>query len=507
MARRPLLTPPNAHNGVIAETPHMPLVGTSDIIMSFATVADDIMAWGSNVKIRDQQLRQFWPTEPRTASAIFSITAKYSGFKWALQGPARVVGIYQEMLQTVENGAGWNYLWMKLLQDIFTQDNGAFIEVIRATDDPQSPCVSLNHLDSSRCQRTGHKMTPVLYYDQVGVAHLLKWYQVIPLEEMPSPIEILHGVQVCALSRILRAAQIMRDISVYKREKVSGRFNRGMFFVSGVQQKSINDSIRNQSLSANGQGLTRFVTPPIIASLDPTSTVKVDQIDFASLPDGYDEKQTLEAYIADLALAFGGDYQDFAPLPTGASGSSGQSRMLHQKSIGKGSHLFMTFVTQIMNYRGILPQNVQFRYTETDMSEDSQRLDMQSVRAKTVQVYIMSGIVTPEVGRQILADAGDLEYKYLLKLNESPIETDVSVSGDIPVHAHPELFDVSNPAKYEGQPDDQIIPGANTFGAGAVNGGDTSNMPKPADGGTPPIGKPSATTTKPTGASRTTGKP
>lgn len=501
-----MLRSPNLNGSVIQEPPGSPTGGLGDYVLMYSTVADDLPAWGTSVGARDVMLRQFFPTETKTASAVYSMAAKYAGFKWALQGPPRTVQIYQEMLQSCQFGKGWQRMWMLLLVDMFTQDNGAVMEIVRTADDAQAPTVSLNHLDAGRCVRTGHRETPVIYTDLLGKSHLMKWYQVELFEEMPSPIENVRGVQLCALSRILRAAQIMRDISVYKREKVSGRFTKGLFLVSGVQKKSIDDAVRQQQLAANGSGLSRYITPVIVASLDPTSTVKVDKIDYASLPDGYDEEITMKWYIADLALAFGGDYQDFAPLPTGASGSAGQSRMLHQKSIGKGSNLFMGNVSQFMNYRGILPQNVRFRYTETDMSEDAQRTDMQQSRAKTHQVYIMSGITTPAVSRRMLADVGDMPYDYMMELNTAPIGTDITMDGDNPMHAQPEVLDALNPDAYEGTEADQVVPGANTFGAGAVNGGDTSNTGTPPKGGNT-TGKPSANTTKPKGASRNTGKP
>lgn len=506
MPRRLTLRRPDAYPSHIEEPRGSPIAPLGDFTFMYATVADDLPAWGTNIAGRDRELRRFWPTEPKTASAIFSMAAKYAGFKWALQGPPATVQLYQEMLNGCQFGRGWTMMWVKILQDILTQDNGGFVEIVRTDDDPQAPVVSLNHLDASRCVRTGKRLTPVLYYDLMGVGHLLNWYQVNTFEDMPSPIEAIRDIQVCALSRLLRAAQIMRDISVYKREKVSGRFNRGMFLVSGVQQKSIDNYIAQQRNSADNAGNTRYLHPAVIASLDPTSTVSVAEINFAKLPDNYDEETTMKWYIAELALAFGGDYQDFAPLPTGSSGSSGQSRMMHQKSIGKGSRLFMDMVVQFMNYRGILPQNIRFRYTETDMSEDSQRLDMQLSYAKTLQVLIMSGVVNPEVGRQMWADMGYMPYDYMMQLNTKPISTDISMDGDNPMHAQPEVLGALDPSAYEGTPADQVIPGANTFGAGAVNGGDTSTTSKPPGSGNV-TGKPSANTTKPVPASSHTGKP
>jgi hypothetical protein len=471
------IKPPTLTHSVIAEPLGSPVASSmGDFIFSFASVADDLPQFGTNILGRDRALRAFWPTETLTSSAVFSMAAKYASLEWSLDGPPRTVGIYQRILNSVESGEGWIPMWLKVLTDVFTLDNGAFIEIVRTADDPSAPVVSLNHLDSNRCTRTGHRMTPVLYFDILGNAHLMKWYQIISFTEFPSPIEIFRGIQLCAISRILRAAQIMRDISVYEREKVSGRFNRAMYFVSGVQQRSIDNMLKEQELKSTEEGLTRYIHPLVIASLDPGAQVKVDVINFAALPEGFDKETAMKWYISQLALGFGGDYQDFAPLPTGQlGGSAGASQTLHHKALGKGIKMFMSQVKQIMNYRGILPSNIKFTYGESDLSEDSARADMKLNRAKERQIRIMSGEITLPIARQIAADAGDLEYTYLMKMNEESNSSTVDVNQDDPMGATPELAKVGNDDAYTGPTDTGMIPGTSTWGQGIINGGDTSN--------------------------------
>jgi hypothetical protein len=208
--------------------------------------------------------------------------------------------------------------------------------------------------------------------------------------------------------------------------------------------------------------------------------VKVDKIDLASLPEGFNEEEAMRWYVAQLALAFGGDYQDFAPLPTSASAGSGsQSRVMHQKSLSKGSRLFMQMVTQIMNYRGIIPSSIQFSYEESDPQEDAQLADLKLTRAKERQVRILSGELNLAIARQVAVDEGDLKPEYILQLNEEPTTEDITIEAYQPVDAEPELIEIGDPDKYEGTPEEQTsIPGATSWGTGSVNGGDTSNSPK-----------------------------
>lgn len=402
-----------------------PPVGTvpfaSELVLYIATTADDLIPWGYTPGLRDQQLRAFWPTEPVLASAIFSTASRYAAFSWSLYGPPRTTEIYRRMLHNVESGEGWTTLMLKTVIDLFTQDNGAFVEVVRASDSPTAPVVTLNHLDSNKCLRTGRRDEPVIYYDREGYGHTLKWYQVIILTECPSPIEDMRGVQYCTVTRMLRAAQIMRDISIYKREKISGRFTRAVTLVSGVQQKTIEDAIRVAQAEADSNNLVRYMQPVIIASLDPTSTVSKQTIELATLPDGFDEETNMRWYINQMALAFGGEYQDYAPLPAGNLGTSQQSKMLNAKGRGKGPKLFMNMIEQKFNFHGVLPSTVAFRYGDADLGEDEQISAVRKLRADDRATRIGSGEIDVKIARQMAVDSGDLDSRYLTIMGEEDL--------------------------------------------------------------------------------------
>jgi len=401
----------------------------SDIIVNLASVAETFIPWGRNPAARDRQLRGFWPTEPVLASAIGSTVSRYAAFGWTLKGPPELVYPLQTLFHGFEHGEGWTPLIAKTLIDLFTQDNGAFIEVVRTGPQPTDPVVCLNHLDSNRCVRTGRWDTPIIYYDAKNRPHRMKSHQVLCLAEMPSPIENMRGMQYCVLTRLLRAAQVMRDIGIYKAEKISGRFTGAVHLVSGVQGPSIEAAIQRKSAQSDAEGLTRYVLPIIIASLDPTAHVSTSTLELASLPDGFDEEVSMKWYINQIALAFGGDYQDYAPLPGGGLGSSRQSETLHLKSRGKGSRMFMRMFEQLINFHGILPRLVTFQYGDQDVVEDLEHADLRKVRAEERAARITSGEITPEIARQIAVDVGDLDPRYLTALGEADVAEEVTVSG------------------------------------------------------------------------------
>jgi len=197
------------------------LPATSALLWFVASVADDIPAWGTAPKARDAKLRDFIGKESLFASALGVIAARNSGFRWKLQGPSRTVAAAKDILDNAEQGRGFEHLVRKVTVDLSTQDNGAFTEIIRESNRPDSAVVGLAHLDAGQCIRTGDPKIPVLYTDpRTGIEHKLKWYQVITWEEMPSPIAVMNNVQYSAVTRVLRAAQILRDIAVYRNEKV-----------------------------------------------------------------------------------------------------------------------------------------------------------------------------------------------------------------------------------------------------------------------------------------------
>lgn len=394
----------------------------SELVFSIATKADDIYPWGVSPYKRDQQLREFWPQENLLASAIYSTAAKYASFSWSILGPDRTSKMYQKMLQTSEHNAGWDSLILKTAIDYFTQDNGAFIEMVRGDNTPNSPCLELNHLDSARCIRTGKKDRPVLYVDKNNQHHELKSYQVLTLEEFPSPIENARGMQYCAVTRILRAAQIMRDISIYRREKISGKFNRAVHLVSGVQKKTIMDALAQQNMDSENRGMRIYLQPLIIASLDPTAKVSKETIELATLPDGFNYDEEMKWYISQLALALGQDYQDFAPL-SGASrlGSNSQSEILHLKSRGKGAALFQSKIEQKFNFMGVMPQNCMFRFGNQDIEVDRDREQVKYIRAQTRNLRVSTGELTPGMAMQLAVDDGDLPEGYMTAMDQEPI--------------------------------------------------------------------------------------
>src|SRR3990167_3225115 len=168
----------------------------TSLLWFVANAADEMTAWGVNPKRRDRELREFVPTENYFASALGIVCARNMAFSWTVEGSPRVAARFQEMLDNANMGEGWQDFIAKISYDLYTQDSGAFFEIVREADRPDSPAVGINHLDAQRCFHTGNVEKPVVYIDRKGKYHQLNWWQVVTLAEMPVPIETAYGFQL-----------------------------------------------------------------------------------------------------------------------------------------------------------------------------------------------------------------------------------------------------------------------------------------------------------------------
>jgi len=439
--------------------------GSQIFLFQMALKADEAPLWWTVQ--RDAWLRSFWQTAPFLPGVIYSIAARNAAFRFEFTGPEEQVQYSKDLCAQADLGAGWQSFVMKLTQDLLTQDNGAFIEVIRPArvrtkkgllqavkargsdgemewfqvyrnqiepidleeykveDSPVDQPLGIAHLDAGRCQRTGDIDYPVVYTDRKNQKHKLAWWQVITLEDMPSPQEDMNNVGFCAVSRILRAAQILRDVAIYKQEKVSGRF-AGSVWVTNVDATRVTDAVKQAKVNADQLGLSRYM-PPIIASLlDPQADPKAIEIALASLPDGFDEEVALRWYITELALGTGTDYTYLAPLPGQGLGTATQVETMARQTKGKSSRIFMNTLEFKFRYHRLLPGQVDMNFVEVDAEEQETKDAATQRRAETRAICIQSGEITPQVARQIAVDQGDLEPDYLDMMEEEEVTSEVT---------------------------------------------------------------------------------
>lgn len=450
--------------------------GDTGILWWVSDVADTILPWGTKPKARDMELRTFWPTENMFGSALGIVCARNAAFSWNIEGTPAITAKLHDVLTGANMGEGWQDLVVKVSIDLYTQDHGAFVEIVREADSPAAPVIGINHLDAYRCWHTGFPEWPVIYQDQRNRYHLLPWYSVVTLAEMPTPVEGRPGLQYCALSRLLRACQIIKNVSVYKEEKTGGRYHGAIHLIKGVTTDEINDAMAKKTPILDQQGLLRYAPPLMVGSIDPKADVGHDTLEIATLPDGWDEEKTFKHYVTQIAMAFLSDYQEFAPLPGGGLGTSAQSEVLHMKTRGKGPGLFMKLLTHALNFK-VLPQGVEFYFDEADLEAEAMEAQLRKTRAETVQIYVSSMVLDAPAARQLLLDAGDIPQEVFDQLGG----TDVTPDNVNPDEEQPDPNQTS-PVTNSGTPitDEEQTAGAKAFEAAYAAARGYGGTPAPA---------------------------
>ncbi len=432
----------------VQDRAHTQFKDEAPITIRFASWADDIA--GLPWEDRDEKLGNFWPTEPILAGAVYSMVAKVAALDFKLKGRPKTRERYRNILLSADLGSGWVNFICKIVLELLTQDNGAFIELLRPKGAPaRSPVRGIAHVDSQRCERTGVLSEPVHYRPEIGIPRKVrgaitrdgmipfKWYEIIALADLPSPREKHKGRGLCAVSRILRAAQVLRDIGIYKRQKLSGKRLPALIFAQGIRRNVIKGAIEEALAEQRAEGKTVYTSPIIMASPDSGQSLDIKMIELGGLPDGYDEDTTFKWYIAQMALGFGVDYTEFAPLPGGNLGSATQTTEMAARARGKGPGVLLQQLEFAFNW-WVLPKGLEFQFASTDPSAEAQRVAMSLQRAKERQIRVQAQEITSEQALQLAIQEGDAPAGFAADADGMPpeelddrIDTIVKSLGDL----------------------------------------------------------------------------
>jgi len=400
------------------------LAHEAPLVFFMANLADGIPPWPG--KARDIVLDNFWRQESMLSGAIYSMCSKLKALDFKLRGPRKAVNRYYTILQSADLGNGWLTFISKVVLDILTQDNGGYIEILRPSRaSPASAASGIAHLDSQRCEQTGNPEQPVNYEDSSGRIHRLRWYEVVPMVDLPSAREENKNWGFCAVSRVLRAAQIIRDIGLYKRQKLSGKRIPAVLFVQGIRHGAIEEAIQMSSeREIQTQGRTIYTGPVVISGNDPGQRLEAQLIELAGLPDGYNEDDLYKWYITTMAIGFGTDYSEFAPLPGGNLGTASQVESMSAKSRGKGPGAIIQQFEYAMNFY-VLPKTVEFQFTSTDPAAERERVELAHARARERALRVTSGELTPIQALKLAVAEGDAPESFLQEMAEQvEVETD-----------------------------------------------------------------------------------
>lgn len=410
------------------------LYGNSLSFLRFmAGASDRISPWWSQA--RDIELRNFWKDSDHLSGTVntlrdmlvaipFQVLPRDAGIRSHIRQADKWTQFLLEQTVSRSNysSVGWGSFYGPFVEEYHTQDNGAWA----AIDGPgraDGPLVGmpsrLIHLDSGQVWRTRSREYPVVFTDTDGQRYKIHRTRLINMTSMASPIAEMYGVGFSAVSRCINITQHMIDIGRYKQEKLGSRPMRALLHIAGGGQrevKALDNLLQKYSAMLDNQGFTRYSKVPIFGS-----SGELTLLDFASLPDGFNELEATQLAMAVLALAFGVDSRQLA-FALGVSGQTkADAEVQHLKMKGKGPGLFIQEFERQVNMK-LLPAHLKLEFDYQDDEQDRSRAEIRKIRGEARKLDIESGVTTVEVERQLMVEDGEISRQQFDDLQTQPVQ-------------------------------------------------------------------------------------
>lgn len=388
---------------------------TMGLVWWLARAGQTISPWWSQV--RDKELREFWKRTDYLAGAVFTMTAKMTTIPFTIVPRNTAIKDYvkqgekisEDLSSAAQFGEGWNTFYSRWVEDLITQDNGAFAEII-GPGNPAGPLTgrptSIAHLDSSRCQRTGNPEFPVLYRDIDGKVYKLHYTRVLFASQMSSPINEMNGVGFCSVSRCVNVSQALLDILLYKQEKLGSRPHRAIIITKGgLDPQDLANAFQLAEGDMDSAGFSRY-SKIVIAGSSTIEDASHELIELSSLPEGFNEETSVTLGMATIALAFGVDPRELFPGLTPGS-TRAEALLAHLKQRSKGPGQILDITERLFNLK-FLPPHLKMEFAFQDDTQDRQVADIRFVRAQRRNLDLNSGAVTTRSVREDMLRNGEI---------------------------------------------------------------------------------------------------
>lgn len=336
---------------------------------------------------RDKMLREVWRQSGATvvASAIAVMVQKVQATRFIIEGPERTTSKAQKLVDESDLGNGWDSEVAKEVTDFLTTDNGIVREILGGGDPTgplDGPILGIAHMDSARCERTGDLDYPIIYYDVNGGIHKMHRTRVVFRADLPSPDEKLLGRGFCALSRCIAEVQYAINWARARNEMLDDMPPLSFMAVNNIKKESFQKQVDEyeRDREAERQKVMRAVM--MFFSNDSGKPVSIDITPVRQLWESFKESESFSVIVDIVAMAFGLDRQELAPLATSAMGSGQQSGVLDRKSKGKG--IGAVYSTLEHMWRPIMPKSCKFYFDYQDDDEDRRKAEIRQLKANIV---------------------------------------------------------------------------------------------------------------------------
>lgn len=338
---------------------------------------------------------------------------------------------YHDLFEMSQFGDGFRQFLNLYATDHYTQDNGAFIELVgdgelaRFDDEVGNPVIAKGylpkyavkgfaHLDAAQVWRTNSREFPFMYTNPWTMERtLFHWTRCIGTSQFRQPIERGRGIGICALARAYQALNIIQISNEFIEEKMVGA-SPELAIAEGVAMEAIRTAVSDNAFEMDARGLARWKGTVFVQAdvLPGGKSPSVNLVGLRNTPDGWDREKELTLAMYIVSTAYATDVRDFGWSfgTTGATKADAEIQDL--KTSGKGRADVLRDLEDIFNNR-IMPTGIRFEFDQKDDLEDMRKAEIQNLRAETRSTQILSGELTSEEARMMAAAEGDIDPAFL----------------------------------------------------------------------------------------------
>lgn len=393
------------------------VVGPADLrwggLLEGVQGANGLPRYGS--RARDQILADSTLIENMWAAAVGLAISKQAAIGWTVEDDAQSdirIKRAQDLLLAFDGGyvAGLS----RHLRDYLLTNNGAFVEIVRASNARGSRVLGLMHLDSLRCWRTADPAYPVLYQSRYGELHRLPAENVIALADLPSARADAYGYGQCAADRAWSTIMQRAAVETYVREKVTGTRNLALHFITNVNADRLREALNATEADQAQRGFVLYRGSTIVPMLGGGGgeTPTLITIPLAEIPDGFDIDLARHAANQLYANALGIPVQDIEPLSGQGLGTGTQTVILAEAAQGHGLAAWRRAWQQAVTHR-VLPASTTFAFAGNDIRDRQARAGVLAQVAGAVGGLVAQGILRPDQALNVLVDEGVIDRAYL----------------------------------------------------------------------------------------------
>ena len=401
----------------------LPESGGVDIFSYLVESGTTVPMWWS--PRRDVELRKFWHSNDQVSGAFYAfvsrltsvpihVEAKDQSVKTHVEQAAEYTDLlwYATASRSDMSTKGWVHSWGMFLQDLLTQDNGAFF-IVEGPGRPDGPLTGrptkLIHLDSQKVTRKGDSEYPIVYENFDGKLYKIHESRVVAMSSLPSTQQRMYGVGFSALSRCINYAQVLTDILIYKQEKLGSRPKERLIIgKKGLTSTDIAQAFMVADEKMNAMGLTRYSKTVVLAPNTRTSSAEIDLEvqDLVQAGQVFDEGQSLMLGMNTIALALGVPTRWLWPA-TATGATKADAQFQHLAGMVQGPGEIIRAVKLALESK-FLPPHLLISVDYQDDEQDRQQAEIRSTRATQRKTDIDDGVVTVRVAREQALSSGDI---------------------------------------------------------------------------------------------------